>query len=322
MRAAHESQGSSLSSTLVASETMTMPEFIGVDWGNTNARFLLIDDVGGVVAEKTGPGIAKLSGAEHIEATCFEAIGDWISAHPKLPVIMTGAVGSNIGWHIAHYLMTPATAAMAKMATTAFVARGVSFIILPGVETLWADGLPDVMRGEETQIFGALVGETTLACLPGTHAKWVEVENGVITGFHGAMTGELLDIIGRHSILLNPRRAPMAVVGRAFLEGVTVTQHNQAGLETLLFTVRSRQIKGTLTAVDADAYLAGLCIGAEVRSALVIHPTAKTVTLIGSPALMALYASALDAYGITPRQIDGKAAVIAGLVAAYRMHFK
>jgi 2-dehydro-3-deoxygalactonokinase len=305
-----------------AFEAMTIPEFIGVDWGNTNARFLLIDAAGEVLAEKTGPGIAKLSGVEHIEATCFEAIGDWIGDHPMLPVIMAGSVGSNIGWHIAPYLMTPATAAMAEMATITFTARGIEFIILPGVETCWADGLPDVMRGEETQIFGALVGETTLACLPGTHAKWVEVENGAIAGFHGAMTGELLDILGRQSILLNPRRAPMAVVGRAFLEGVTVTQNIQAGLETLLFTVRSRQIKQTLTAVDADAYLAGLCIGAEVRSALVFHPSAKAVTLIGSPALMALYASALDAYGISTRQIDGKAAAIAGLVAAYRMHFK
>jgi 2-dehydro-3-deoxygalactonokinase len=322
MKAARGLLDSSLLSTLGACEAMTTPEFIGVDWGNTNARFTLIDETGGVLAERSGPGIAKLSGAGHIEATCFEAIDDWIGDHQSLPVIMAGAVGSNIGWHIAPYLMTPATAAMAEMATITFAARGIEFTILPGVETRWADGLPDVMRGEETQIFGALVGKTTLACLPGTHAKWVEVENGVITGFHGAMTGELLDIIGRQSILLNPPRAPMAVVGRAFIEGVTVTQNNQVGLETLLFTVRSRQIKGTLSTVDADAYLAGLCIGAEVRSALAIHPSAKTVTLIGSPALMALYACALDAYGISTRQIDGKAAAIAGLVAAYRAHFK
>jgi 2-dehydro-3-deoxygalactonokinase len=322
MMAVRGSLGSSLLSTLDAFETMAVAEFIGVDWGNTNARFLLIDDAGAIRAEKTGPGIAKLSGAEQIEAICFEAIGDWISDHPALPVIMAGAVGSNIGWHIAPYLMTPATAAMARQMSISFAARGTNFLILPGVETRWADGLPDVMRGEETQVFGALVGETTLACLPGTHAKWVEVENGVITAFHGSMTGELLDIIGRQSILLNPRRAPMAVVGQPFRDGVAVTQHNQAGLETLLFTVRSRQITGMLKPEDADAYLAGLCIGSDVRSALVVHSPAKMVTLIGSPALMALYATALEAYGVTSRQIDGQSAVLAGLVTAYRMHFK
>jgi 2-dehydro-3-deoxygalactonokinase len=270
---------------------------------------MLIDDSGRVLGERSAPGIARLSGASAIEAACFQAIDGW----PALLVVMAGMVGSNIGWGLAPYADVPASPLSVAHLAVRFAVRDTAFVILAGVAT----NQPDVMRGEETQIFGA--ARNGLICLPGTHAKWALVEDGVISTFFTAMTGELIDILGRHSILLKPQRAPIAEVGAAFLEGVSVARSHSAGLEVLLFSVRSRQIAGMLSDVDAEAYLAGLCIGADVRSALAINGGTKEVTLVGSAALNGLYGAALDVFGVRSCQIDGQGAVVNGLLRAYRM---
>jgi 2-dehydro-3-deoxygalactonokinase len=290
--------------------------FIGVDWGTSNARFMLVGADGALIEERAGPGIARLDGASAIESACFDALAGW----PNVPVVMAGMVGSNIGWALAPYTKTPAKPTGAN--TVCFNALDRTFAILPGVETIRLDGFPDVMRGEETQIFGGIDGDSALVCLPGTHSKWAVVTDGAITDFHTAMTGELLDIIGRSSILLSPKRPPAAQPSDIFLDGVTAIKGSALGLETLLFTVRSRQIIGTLSTEAADGYLAGLCIGADIRSALMVYREARSVTLIGSPALTALYASALAAFGIPSRQIDGRDAALAGLTTAYREIFE
>jgi 2-dehydro-3-deoxygalactonokinase len=288
--------------------------FIGVDWGTSNGRFMLIEANGACLEERAAPGIKRLDGPEAMETAAFEAISGW----PDLPVIMTGTVGANIGWQYVHYVRTSASADMVMATAFRFTARGRSFRILPGVDTIRPDGQPDIMRGEETQIFGALAGETGLACLPGTHCKWARVESGVITGFHSTMTGELLELIGLHSIMLLPKRPPAAKPGAVFDRGVAAIRDSAAGIEALLFTTRTQQVAGSMAAADADDYLTGLCIGGDVKSALVLNRDARSVTLIGAPALTGLYASALASFGIPSRQLDGKKAVLAGLTKAWQ----
>ncbi len=295
------------------------PAFIGVDWGNSNARFYLIAEDGSLLDTRNGPGIGQLEGGDAIENACFEAIGEWIAQDPDLSVIMVGAVGSNIGWHLAGYANTPATFDDIVLGMLSFRARGVDFCVAPGVATTRVDGLPDVMRGEEIQIFGSVIGEEALVCLPGTHSKWVQVSGRALTAFHSAHTGELLDILGRHSILLNPKRPVAAKPDAAFVEGVEVARTSIAGLESLLFTVRSRQIVGTLKPEDADSYLAGLTIGCEIKSALALYgaPSAA-ITVIGSPHLTALYAAALACFGAVTHAIDGDAASLSGLIKLHQ----
>jgi 2-dehydro-3-deoxygalactonokinase len=288
--------------------------FIGVDWGTSNGRFMLVDAGGACLDERSAPGIKRFDGPDAIENAAFETLGGW----PDLPVIMAGTVGANIGWHNAPYVRTPASADKVLDAAFRFTARGRSFAIMPGVDTIRADGQPDIMRGEETQIFGALAGETGLVCLPGTHCKWAQLEAGVITGYHSTMTGELLELVGLHSIMLAPKRAPAAKPTSVFDEGVAAIRDSVAGIEALLFTTRTRQVTGVMAALDADDYLAGLCIGGDVKSALALNPDARSVTQIGSPTLTGLYASALTSFGIPSRQLDGKKAVLAGLTKAWQ----
>jgi 2-dehydro-3-deoxygalactonokinase len=298
---------------------LASPAFIGVDWGTSNARFFLIAKNGCLIDTRSGPGIGQIDGADAIEAICFGMISEWIDLYPALSVIMAGVVGSNIGWHMAGYANTPATLDDVTAEVLVFEARGTCFVIAPGLTTVRLDGLPDVMRGEEIQIFGSVTSSDALVCLPGTHSKWANISGGAVTAFHTAPTGELLDIIGRHSILLNPKRAVIASPSAAFVEGVEIARRSAVGFESLLFTVRSRQIAHTLEPEAADSYLAGLAIGFEVKSALALYgaPSAA-ITLVGSPRLTALYAIALSSFGAAAQQIDGDAASLAGLIKLYQ----
>ncbi len=294
-----------------------VPAFIGVDWGNSNGRFFLIDDDAHVIEQRSAPGIAQLDGADAIEQTCFDVITDWVAAYPALLVVMAGAVGSNIGWRMASYVDTPATFHDVVGHMLTFTARNVEFMIAPGLSTTRHDGLPDILRSEEIQIFACATGDGDLICLPGTHSKWAQVSGNKVTAFHSAHTGELLDIIGRHSILLNPKRPVAATPNAAFVEGVTIARDSILGLESLLFTVRSRQILQTLSADAADSYLAGLVIGCEVKSALALYGNGQSIMLIGSPHLTALYAAVLSEFGASATQHDGDAASVKGLCKLY-----
>jgi 2-dehydro-3-deoxygalactonokinase len=295
------------------------PLFIGVDWGNSNARFFLVAEDGSLIAMRSGPGIGQIEGAAAIENICFDIIGDWLDQHPALSVMMVGAVGSNIGWQSAGYANTPATLMDVAAGVHAFHARGVNFMVAPGVATIRIDGLPDVMRSEEIQIFGSVTSKEALICLPGTHSKWAQVSGEAVTTFHSAHTGELLDILGRHSILLNPKRPVAAKPDGAFVEGVEIARASIVGLESLLFTVRSRQIACALKAEVADGYLAGLAIGCEIKSALALYGApAAAIILIGSQQLTALYAAALTCFGVAAEQVDGDAASLSGLFKLYQ----
>lgn len=296
---------------------MVAPAFIGVDWGTTNSRFSLASAAGDLLDERTGPGIASLDCPDAIESALFTAICDW----PGLPVVISGMAGSDIGWRPAPYVCVPANAQSVHAASVRFTVRNVSIALLPGVRILRSDGHPDVMRGEETQIFGGISIDTGLICLPGTHSKWANVKSGRIERFHTAMSGELMDVIGRSTILLSPKRPPLARPSTQFVEGVKAINSSRLGLETMLFTVRSRQLAGILAAEFADHYLAGLCIGSDIRSALNFHTNVRTVTLIGAPPLTELYAAALASLGFVSRQVDGKTAALAGLTHAYRTLF-
>lgn len=294
-----------------------IPAFIGVDWGTSNSRFTLASASGAQLKERAGPGIAALAGPDQMEAACFAAISDW----PHLPIVISGMAGADIGWHPAPYVRVPATAAAIHGACVRFTVRGVPVALLPGISAARSDGYADFMRGEEVQIFGAQDSASGLLCLPGTHTKWAQVNQGKITHFHTAMSGELMEAVGRGTILLNPARAPVARPGAQFLEGVNAIIQSRLGLETMLFTVRSRQLSGTLAPEAAEDYLAGLCIGSDIGSAQALYADLQSVTLIGVPQLTALYAAALASIGLGARQIDGKTAALAGLTGAYQAIF-
>lgn len=319
---------------------------IAFDWGTSSLRAYLFGAQGKVLSIRSLPwGVMKLprSAAEGGFDLAFEAAcGDWLDARPELPLIACGMVGSAQGWVEARYIDTPADAnRLAASLAEVRTARGVTLHIVPGV--LERGTLPNVMRGEETQILGAMLDEsrsadkahaanqTTLVGLPGSHAKWAIVEGRRIERFHTFMTGETFAALRDHTILGRTMRTPETPDSEAFLRGVAVARGaSEAGMLATIFSTRTLGLTGQLAAEQQPDYLSGLLIGHELSglekllAATGASWNSQPVLLIGEQALVERYRLALAHFGCSHAQTVANAterglwqiATQAGLVAA------
>jgi 2-dehydro-3-deoxygalactonokinase len=301
---------------------MTRAAFIAGDWGTSRLRLSLCESTGAVLAAVDGPGIARLT--ETPAATFAMLVASWDAAHGALPALLCGMVGSSLGWQTVPYLPCPARCDALTAAALRIVDAGRPVLLLPGLSCRNRQDSPDRMRGEETQIAGALHLEPRLAegrhllCLPGTHSKWVLLAEGTVQQFQTALTGELYDLLCRHSVLLGG--AAPAPDAAGFGMGVAAAQaDHQGGLLPQLFSTRSLQLAGELGKDQAAAYLSGLMIGHEILGMrrLFAAEWESGITLIGDPALTGLYAQALKAFGKTAHILDGETASRAGLTQAH-----
>lgn len=301
---------------------MSEAAFIAGDWGTSRLRLYLCDAAGHVLARAEGEGASAPDCAGRFAV----AVAPWDKALGILPAVLGGMVGSTIGWREVPYLKCPARPSAIADAALRFESDGRAIAILPGLSCKGKTGAPDVMRGEETQILGALRLNTDLAkgrhllCLPGTHTKWVAVTDGTVTQFQTALSGELFEILRRHSVLA---RDSGEVDGQspAFALGLDCARQ-KADLLYLLFSARSRAVTGDMAKADAASYLSGLVLGKDVATALALFDVASSnmdgpVQLICTPLLAALYDKALAAYDVKSTVIDGDRAALAGLVHAH-----
>ena len=281
---------------------------IGVDWGTSSFRSYRMAPDGRVIDRTSSP-----TGILFVEAGRFadvlrRAILPWVNAGER-HVLLSGMIGSRQGWVEAPYLPCPAGAADLAGATVPVPFDLAEVRLVPGVTSEDAAGVPEVMRGEETQIIGALAefGEGGIACMPGSHSKWVRVEDGRITGFSTFMTGEAFAAFSGHTILGRMMKADAPADPEALRRGLARSA-DPGGLLRHLFGVRTLGLFGRLSETSAASYLSGLLLGHEVRAALAAAPEAGPVVLIGDPKLCALYAEAIDVCGGVARIAKGEAA--------------
>ncbi|MBU3077356.1 2-dehydro-3-deoxygalactonokinase [Sphingomonas quercus] len=280
---------------------------IGVDWGTSNMRGWAFDDAGEIVAQAARPsGINAVTDGD-FAAVLREMVGGWTDG--GTPIVMGGMIGSRQGWREAPYLPCPVRPeALAAAAMPIDTGTGPGWIV-PGVSRVDAEGVADVMRGEEVQLLGAGIADG-LVLLPGTHGKWVRIEGGAIITFRTFMTGELFALLKDRS-LLGRLMAPGRTDWDAFDRGVDRALHDPA-LTALLFTVRTEGLSGR-TAPEALAdYLSGLLIGAEIAGGG--GTPGERISVIATGKLAERYARALPHAGWpAPELIAGEAASIAGL---------
>ena len=283
---------------------------IGVDWGTTSLRAYRLDAAGGVLdARESAQGILSVPEREGFASVLDAVIRPWLDAGEEL-VLLCGMIGSRQGWQEAPYLPCPAGPAEIAAATVPLPFPGARrCFLVPGLSTRGPEGVPDVMRGEETKLIGLLAelgdGATATLCLPGTHSKWARLEAGRVAGFRTRMTGETRAVLLGHSIL-GRLQAPAGGEGsdEAFRRGVRRSRE-RGGLLHHLFGTRALGLMGELAAEDTDHYLSGLLIGHEVRAAVEDDGVAAgTVHLAGSATLCRLYALAFAEYGVGHRQHD------------------
>ena len=301
---------------------MSEPAFIGGDWGTSRLRLFLCDSAGGVLARAEGPGVGRDAG------DCAGLFAQLTAEWGKLPAVLSGMVGSTIGWREVPYRQCPVALEGLAAGALRFEADGRSIALLPGLSCINKSGAPDVMRGEETQIAGALRLDASLAqgrhllCLPGTHTKWALIQDAAVVQFQTALSGELFDLLGRHSVLAQGAAAARPGDG-AFALGLKLArEQRQAGLLHLLFSTRSRQLSGEIAQSEAASYLSGLIIGEDVAAAGALFGLPSRVVLVCAPALAALYRPALGDYGVEGLSLDGDDAARAGIFGAYRSLYR
>jgi len=290
---------------------VVLMNFLAVDWGTTNRRIFRIEDGVVVAAERDDKGAMVVARADYPAevAAIRERMGD-------LPMLLAGMVGSTIGWREVPYVTVPA-------GIDALV-RGLDRIdertaIVPGV-AVRDPAQPDVMRGEEVQLLGAveagLVPGDALLCQPGTHCKWVRIEDGRIVRFRTAITGEMFALLRAHGILAAQLSGAVSD-DDAFRDGV---RRGAAGdLSTALFGVRAAKVLGYRDDADAASYTSGLLIGADVAPRIGEAGRAA-IHILSDPVLGSLYATAIASLGGTGTLVDSRGAFVAGITRILEQH--
>lgn len=302
----------------LADNVCTTP-FVGVNWGSSNFRAYRIAPDGTLLDEWSQPSGVSGLGREGMADLMNQLALRWPN-HGS--VYACGMVGSNIGWQEAPYVEAPSNLTDVARASIGTMIGSVSVRLVPGIccEREF-DGGPDILRGEEIELFGlsSLHPDWSgLVALPGTHTKWARFEGGRIAEFFTSMSGEIFDKLTASGLLASIVEGE-AVDGPEFLEGVRHAQEHQLRLGTLLFGARARVIRGKLERKHAASYLRGILIGSEIADALTIYPQLKgnSIPLIGSSLVCKLYASALTSLGVEAWVVDSREACLAGFRALH-----
>jgi 2-dehydro-3-deoxygalactonokinase len=295
-------------------------DFIAINWGSSNFRAYLFDATGvlrDAFAEPAGIGLLDRDG---MAAQIERLVQRWPGAQP---IYACGMVGSNVGWEEVPYAECPIGLDGLTDHLHATHIAGRLMVIVPGLACRReSDGAPDIMRGEETELFGLMragrLPRDGIVALPGTHSKWVRIAGGRVMDFMTAMSGEIFDRLTAAGMLASIVTAP-AVAGVAFASGTRAGADRTLGLGTQLFGVRAKVIRNDLTRDDAASYLRGLLIGAEIADARVLYPMddRQVVTLVGAAPVCALYAEALARLKIRSVTINAGDASAQGFAAIH-----
>lgn len=306
------------------------------DWGTTRLRLCLVRD-GEIEQRSTGPGVASFStvartGANATTSPLLQSLLDltahWRQRTSIRAVSLAGMAGSRNGIVEVPYASVPIHRDVWIRAAWSARLSDIELTIAAGLKYV-TDISGEVMRGEETQVFGAMqllpqLGDGShVLILPGTHSKWVELRDSAITRFSTAMTGEIFALLRAQSTLLSIGAnvgTAAAFNEDAFDRGVRRAMNASSGLLVELFQTRTSQLLEQRPGDWAQNYLSGLLIGSEIAALSTLYPTSAGVYLVGEPQLASLYERALARGNVPATIIDGDACVIAGLRMLRTMH--
>ena len=278
------------------------PSLIALDWGTTWLRAYLLGPEAQVMETRAEPlGVMQLRDGDF--AAAFEQVTkSWRDNWRNLNTIASGMIGSTQGWAETPYCRCPA--GINELAAALTPVHDGTVHIVSGIAQ-YGDA-PNMMRGEEAQIVGALELHPALAAdsvlvMPGTHSKWVHVVNGAVVNFTTYVTGELFAVLRDHSVLGRAERDAGSAPHRdsaeaAFARGVLAARSATLGITPLLFSARAMVLAQRVEPEASLEYLSGLLVGDEVRCGLATH--ARPSALIGDALLCARYVRALEHFDV------------------------
>jgi len=273
-------------------------DFVSGDWGTSNFRLRLVEGTTVKAEVRTDEGTAKLAAlggdrAEAFRSTLAKGL-EQLRAPVALPVVISGMASSSIGWKELPYAKLPFSldgrdAVWEKVEGRVYLISGLR-------------SSTEILRGEETETLGlvAQLGREmpfeAVFILPGTHSKHLDVNPGGIAVFRTYMTGELFDLVSRHSVLRHSTDPAAPFQREAFLEGVEESLLRP--LSSTLFRVRTRQVLEKKDAASNTSFLSGLLIGTELAS---LRGSDVPVVVAAGERLRTSYAAAGEALGIGSR---------------------
>lgn len=296
--------------------------FVGINWGSSNFRAYRVNADGSIRDERTAPAGVAMLDREGMTRVLNDALVGWEDCGTRYA---TGMIGSNIGWTAVPYVDCPASMTDLSHALVEARIGDHAVLIVPGLACTRMDDMPDILRGEEMELFGALAcakgdDAPSHVVLPGTHTKWVSLADGAVRTFMTAMSGEIYDRMTSAGLLASVVSGA-ARPGDFFTLGVEEGMSAEPGLTVALFSVRARVIRGKMPAEEAASYLRGLLIGSEIGDALRLYPDLSTISvpLIGNAALCELYKAALSIAGCRSTIVDARHACVTGLAALHEL---
>jgi 2-dehydro-3-deoxygalactonokinase len=294
---------------------MNEPLLISADWGTSSFRAFLLGKTGEILAKHTaGLGIMKVPDND-FPGVFNRLLNDWLNTYPKIPILMSGMIGSEQGWSLAPHVKLPA--GLGDLATNLHpiqISSERTGYIVPGLSTTGSTGVHDIIRGEETQIMGGLeerIPTECVLCLPGTHSKWATLANGVITDFQTSLTGEALDVLVIHSILGRLMEEETSNGREVLVQGLQ-RSGDAGGLLHHLFGVRSQGFSKKIDKQNLKSYLAGILIGHEIKGMKEIYSHLDSITIVAGERISEIYKQAFDFFAVKSQVVDGEMAAIRG----------
>lgn len=290
---------------------------IVVDWGTTNLRVCACSNDGTILKSAHSTQGIKSVPKGGFSGALTQMI-DKLGECSEQPIYVCGMAGARGGWREAPYCGTP-IAIEDIAANLTPLPEKLDGYLLPGAKTVSPDGTLDVMRGEEIQIFGGMSKfdiQNGVVCLPGTHSKWVRIEDGRIVNFATFMTGDIFNALS-HTILSCEEKTEHDPT--AFGLGLKASVDSDCGLLHRLFTARTRVLDGTLMPNQVSAYVSGLLIGHELAESSSFCEPSERIVLIGSKVLCHRYQEALDYFGRKYVSLDSSDATCAGVAVLHEL---
>ena len=287
-----------------------MDRWIAVDWGTSSFRAYLVEDkvVTDTIETKDGMKFIK---DNNFENTFINLIGKWLIKDKKTDVLASGMLGARQGWIEAQYEKAPCNLNNLNFISPTLIDSRVSLKIFSGISQ---NDPPDVMRGEETQIAGFLSNNFQFkgsVCLPGTHSKWVQVNQNNIEKFKTFMTGELFEIISKNSVLVH------SVVSDEFdkiefLKSADKILKYPKLFGNSLFQLRADDLINSGSAVIYKSRLSGYLLGLELLGSLEFWEN-NDIVLIGNKNLIDLYGDVLISKVSSIQKFTSKDMILKGL---------
>jgi len=188
-----------------------MRRYITIDGGTTNTRLYLVEN-GGIkdtrkIAEGSSSAEAKARLAVKIKGAITELLtSNGLQERDVYRILASGMITSEFGLYTVAHSVAPIGIDGVRKCSREIMLPEISsipFFFISGIKTVGSSPLDtNMMRGEETELFGIMEEGEAIYILPGSHNKIINVDTGgKVTEFMSTITGELIAALMKDTIL-------------------------------------------------------------------------------------------------------------------------